>query len=311
MLSIESLSKTYRGASAPALEAVSFSISRGEFVALLGANGAGKSTLLSAVTGRVEPDAGVIRVGGVALGARGFEPRAVIGVVPQEARFEFVFTAEELLRLELGLYGLRPDEGRIRYLLQRLSLWDKRAAKVRLLSGGMQRRLMIARALVHRPRLLLLDEPTVGVDLDLRREMHEFLRELNGEGVTIVLTTHYLEEAQELCGRVLMLDRGRLVADEPREVFTRLAGDFLTVEVRARATDRLWAALEVRGAEASRPGPGMLRLVVPSASRGELLRRLAAVAAEIDSFQVLEPSLEDAFAKLTHERRSDRAGLAG
>src|SRR5512142_1873984 len=133
MLSVERLSKRYRGASSPALDSVSFSISRGEFVALLGVNGAGKSTLLNAITGRVEPDAGTIRVDGMPLGTRGFRLRAGIGVVPQEARFEFVFTVEELLRLEMGLYGLRRDERRIRYLLQRLSLWEKRDVKVRLL----------------------------------------------------------------------------------------------------------------------------------------------------------------------------------
>jgi ABC-2 type transport system ATP-binding protein len=308
MLSIQGLTKTYRTASVPALAGVSFSVAEGGFVALLGPNGAGKSTLINILSGRADADAGTIRLRGEPLGAGTPRLRALIGIVPQEVRFDYVFSVEELLRLELGFYGLRRDDAHIDGLLSRLSLAQKRHERVRSLSGGMLRRLMIARALVHRPPLLLLDEPTAGVDLHLRRDLHAFLRELNAAGTTIVLTTHYLEEAEQLCERVILLDRGRVVADEVREAFLKMAGDFLTVDIRTDAAGRLARLFAADGAvSVAQTGSGV-RIVVPGSSRASLLRKLSEAAPEIDSLEILKPRLEEVFVKLTGKGGRAHAG---
>ncbi len=298
MLGIAGLSKRYRGAAAPALDSVSFEVGEGAFVALLGPNGAGKSTLIHILSGRADADTGKVELFGEPL-ASNPRRRGLIGIVPQDVRFDFVFEVEELLRLERGFYGLPPDDDYVRGLLERLSLADKRRVTARALSGGMQRRLMIARALVHRPRLLLLDEPTAGVDLQLRRDLHAFLRELNAQGTTIVLTTHYLEEAEELCERVILLDRGRVVADEAREAFLALAGDFLTVDIRSTDPEKVGRLFELDAASRVATTAGGLRFVVPAASRAALLRKLHDAAPEIGSFEILRPRLEEVFLKLT------------
>jgi ABC-2 type transport system ATP-binding protein len=309
MLAIDGLSKTYRNSDAPALRGVSFSVRPGGFSALLGPNGAGKSTLINILAGRVEPDAGTIGIAGEELRPGRPRLRALIGIVPQEIRFDFVFTVEELLRLERGFYGLARDEAHIQYLLERLALADKRRARVRALSGGMLRRLMIARALVHHPRLLLLDEPTAGVDLHLRRDMYAFLRELNASGTTIVLTTHYLEEAEELCEQVIVLDHGRVVADEPRDAFLRLAGDFLTVTITTSVADRLRPFFEASGGTPLADTADGLRFVFPGAQREVLLSRLSEAAPHIDSFEILKPKLEEVFARLTEKEVQSHAQL--
>jgi ABC-2 type transport system ATP-binding protein len=299
MLRIEGLTKTYRGATEPALDSVSFSVAKGAFVALLGPNGAGKSTLIHILSGRADADAGTIHLSGQRLSGGSARLRALLGIVPQEVRFDYVFTVEELLRLEMGFYGLTRDDAHIGSLLDRLSLVDKRHVRTHALSGGMQRRLMIARARVHRPRLLLLDEPTAGVDLHLRRDMYAFLRELNAGGMTIVLTTHYLEEAEQLCERVIVLDRGRVVADEPRDAFLRMAGDFLTVDIRTDAAGKIRQLFEADGAVPIAATADRVRFVVPGSSRVSLLRKLSEAAPEIESFEILKPRIEEVFVKLT------------
>jgi ABC-2 type transport system ATP-binding protein len=309
MLAIDGLSKTYRNSDAPALHGVSFSVRPGGFSALLGPNGAGKSTLINILAGRVDPGAGTIRIAGEELRPGRPGLRALIGIVPQEIRFDFVFTVEELLRLEQGFYGLARDEAHIQYLLERLTLADKRRVKTRALSGGMLRRLMIARALVHRPRLLLLDEPTAGVDLHLRRDMYAFLRELNASGTTIVLTTHYLEEAEELCDHVIVVDQGRVVADEPRDAFLRLAGDFLTVTITTSAADALRPFFEAGGGTSLPHTDEGLRFVFPGAQREVLLSRLSEAAPHIDSFEILKPKLEEVFVRLTNKEARSHAQL--
>jgi ABC-2 type transport system ATP-binding protein len=309
MLRIEGLTKTYRGATEPALDSVSFSVAEGAFVALLGPNGAGKSTLIHILSGRADADAGTIHLRGQRLGGASARLRALLGIVPQEVRFDYVFTVEELLRLEMGFYGLTRDDAHIRSLLERLSLADKRHVRTRALSGGMQRRLMIARALVHRPRLLLLDEPTAGVDLHLRRDMYAFLRELNAGGMAIVLTTHYLEEAEQLCERVIVLDRGRVVADEPRDAFLRMAGDFLTVDIRTDAAGKIRELFEADGAVPIAATADGVRFVVPGSSRASLLRKLSEAAPEIESFEILKPRIEEVFVKLTDKEGATHVRL--
>jgi ABC-2 type transport system ATP-binding protein len=311
VLTIEGLTKQYRAAEKPALAAVTFSAPPGALVALLGPNGAGKSTLINILAGRVDADAGDVRIAGEVLTASKPHLRRLIGIVPQEIRFDYIFTVEELLRLEVGFYGLRRDEGHLQRLLERLSLADKRHARVRNLSGGMQRRLMIARALVHRPRLLLLDEPTAGVDLHLRRDMYAFVRELNAAGTTIVLTTHYLEEAELLCERIVVLDQGRLIADASRDDFLKLAGDVLTVDIRTTAAERVLPLLVSEGG-ASMPVTHTadgLRVLFPGAERARLLETLSVAAPHFDSFEVSKPRLEEVFVALTTKQQpSPREG---
>jgi ABC-2 type transport system ATP-binding protein len=309
MLRIEGLTKHYRGAAEPALQSVSFSVAEGAFIALLGPNGAGKSTLLHILSGRADADAGAIRL-------LGRDPvtdprvRAWIGVVPQDVRFDFVFSVEELLRLERGFYGLPPDDAYVQTLLERLSLGDKRYVTARALSGGMQRRLMIARALVHRPRLLLLDEPTAGVDLQLRRDLHVFLRELNAGGTTVLLTTHYLEEAEELCERVVLLDHGRVVADQSREAFLTLAGDYLTVDIRTDAVEKVKHLLALDGAAPAMTTDTGLRFIVPASLRTSLLRKLHDAAGELGPFEIQRPRLEEVFLMLTEGGGATHAQLS-
>lgn len=213
-LSIRGLKKTYANG-VQALKGVDLEVETGDFFALLGPNGAGKTTLISIVTGLVKKDGGVVRIAGVSLDDEPASAKKTVGVVPQEFNFGIFEKVEDIIIDQAGYYGIPPKVARMsaeKYLKQ-LGLWEKRHEQARTLSGGMKRRLMIARGLVHEPKLLILDEPTAGVDIELRRGMWDFLRELNHSGVTIILTTHYLEEAEQLCRHVAIIDRGEIAAE--------------------------------------------------------------------------------------------------
>src|ERR1700741_2930349 len=199
VLEVEQLVKRYRDVTA--LAGVSLTIGAGEIFALLGPNGAGKTTLIGAVCGLVKKTGGPIRLFGTDLDQDPLRPRFDVGLVPQEVNFDPFFTVSESLRIQLGYYARPPDEARIREVLEALSLEDKADSQTRALSGGMKRRLLIAKALVHRPKLVFLDEPTAGVDVELRRDLWAYVRRLRSEGTTVILTTHYLEEAEELADR--------------------------------------------------------------------------------------------------------------
>ena len=213
-LEIRGLTKVY-GAGTQALRGIDLTVPRGEFFGLLGPNGAGKSTAIGILCSLVNKTAGAVRVMGYDLDRQRDAARACIGLVPQEVNFNHFERVEHIVQTQAGYYGLPHElaQQRTEKYLRRLGLWDKRQARARELSGGMKRRLLIARALVHEPPLLILDEPTAGVDIELRRGMWEFLRELNAAGTTIILTTHYLEEAETLCRRVAMINHGRIVED--------------------------------------------------------------------------------------------------
>jgi ABC-2 type transport system ATP-binding protein len=206
-----------RFGSVHALRGVDLDIEQGEFFALLGPNGAGKTTLISLLAGLTRPDAGSLQVLGHDVVKDYRAARRVLGVVPQELVFDPFFTARETLKIQSGYFGLRHNDAWIDELLQRLHLADKANANMRALSGGMKRRVLVAQALVHKPPVIVLDEPTAGVDVELRRVLWEFIRELNSQGHTILLTTHYLEEAESLCKRVAMLKQGRIVALDTTE----------------------------------------------------------------------------------------------
>ncbi len=207
-----------------ALDGVSLRIEAGEIFALLGPNGAGKTTLIGAACGLVRKTSGKVSLFGVDLEVDPITPRYRVGLVPQEINFDPFFTVREALRIQQGYFGQPVDDARVDELLAALSLTSKADAQTRALSGGMKRRLLIAKALVHKPKLVFLDEPTAGVDVELRRDLWNYVRKLKAEGTTVVLTTHYLEEAQELADRVGVIDKGKLLLLEEKSALMRRLG---------------------------------------------------------------------------------------
>lgn len=226
-LEVRHLSKTYANGKT-ALDDVSLGIPTGSFYALLGPNGAGKSTLINILADTVRPDAGMIRFLDHDLFAERSWCKRRMGIVPQEIAFDPFFTPREVLEITSGLYGVPPDKIWIDELMQRFELTEQSHRLTRQLSGGMRRRLLVAQALVHKPEFVILDEPTAGVDVELRRRLWDFMRELNDGGTTILLTTHYLEEAEELCEYVAIIDQGRLLTEKPMvELIHEVAGSYL------------------------------------------------------------------------------------
>ncbi|GGX66817.1 ABC transporter ATP-binding protein [Saccharospirillum salsuginis] len=215
-LEIKQLRKVYDNGF-EALKGIDLDVEQGDFFALLGPNGAGKSTTLGIVSSLVNKGSGTVRVCGHDLDTERERVKRSLGVVPQEFNFNTFEKVEDILIQQAGYYGLRPRLARQRAekYLKQLDLWDKRDVQSRMLSGGMKRRLMIARALVHEPRMLILDEPTAGVDIEIRRSMWRFLTQLNAEGTTIILTTHYLEEAESLCRNIAIINHGEIIAQAP------------------------------------------------------------------------------------------------
>ena len=211
-LDIQQLRKTYQGG-VEALKGIDLAVEEGDFYALLGPNGAGKSTTIGIISSLVNKSAGSVKVFGYDIDTQLEQAKAQIGLVPQEFNFSQFEKVEQIVVQQAGFYGVprKVAEERAEKYLTQLDLWEKRDKQARTLSGGMKRRLMIARALMHEPRLLILDEPTAGVDIEIRRSMWQFLQELNAEGITIILTTHYLEEAEMLCRNIGIIDKGRIV----------------------------------------------------------------------------------------------------
>jgi ABC-2 type transport system ATP-binding protein len=219
---IETLQKTYAGGK-QALSGVSFDVPRGEIFGLLGPNGAGKSTLINILAGMVKKTGGHANIWGFDVDEHPRNAKASIGIVPQEILFDPFFTPFEALELQAGLYGVPKGKRRSMELLRAVHLEDKASAYARTLSGGMKRRLLVAKAMVHSPPILVLDEPTAGVDVELRQQLWAYVRELNAQGVTIVLTTHYLEEAEELCDRIAIINHGTLIANKPTRELLEMA----------------------------------------------------------------------------------------
>jgi ABC-2 type transport system ATP-binding protein len=221
-IEIDNLQKTYAGGKV-ALAGVTFDVPRGQIFGLLGPNGAGKSTLINILSGMVNKTAGTARIWGFDISEHPRNAKASIGVVPQEILFDPFFTPFETLELFAGLYGVPAGQRRSMELLRAVHLEDKAHAYARTLSGGMKRRLLVAKALVHAPPILVLDEPTAGVDIELRQQLWSYVRELNAQGVTIVLTTHYLEEAEALCDRIAIINHGQLIANKPTRELVGMA----------------------------------------------------------------------------------------
>ena len=300
IISIETVSKTYAGG-VTALSDVSLEVAQGEIIALLGPNGAGKTTLISAVCGLVMPSAGTIRVGGHDIVRDWRAARGLIGLVPQEISLELFETVLATVRFSRGLFGRPPDEAHLERTLRALSLWDKRNAQNMALSGGMKRRVLIAKALAHEPRVLFLDEPTAGVDVTLRREMWELIERLRGEGVTIVLTTHYIEEAERMADRIGVIDKGRLLlVDETAALMKRMGRKSLWLELQAPLAD-VPAALAGYNLRREADGQALVYDYDTQAARTGITRLIADLAENgiaVRDLESRQSSLEEVFLSL-------------
>ena len=277
-----------------ALKGVSFDVGEGEFFGLLGPNGAGKTTLISAMAGLSRLSQGSISIMGHDVQQDSYAARMSLGVVPQELVFDPFFTVREALQFQSGYFGIRNNNDWIDEILHHLGLTDKADTNTRRLSGGMKRRVMVAQALVHRPPVIVLDEPTAGVDVELRHSLWTFMRKLNGEGHTIVLTTHYLEEAQENCGRIAMLKQGELVALERTDVL--LHGD-KGVRIELLLSAEIPQPLAVKAV--SQNG---LRYVLKLDTYNEvadILIFLKTAGINVQQMEILETDLEQVFINLT------------
>ena len=294
------LSKTYPGVEA--LRGLSLRVEQGEIFALLGPNGAGKTTWISIVCGLVRATGGKATVLGQDVAASAVAARRLIGLVPQEINFDPFFSPREVLRFQMGYYGVEPDDARIDEVLAALDLSAKANTNTRALSGGMKRRLLIAKALVHRPRVAFLDEPTAGVDVALRHDLWAYVRALRAEGTTIVLTTHYLEEAEALADRVAVIDKGDLVGmDTPAALLLR----FGRKQVRFRlatpwsgGADRLPELLRQRGATLD-AGARTVLCPVDATPIADLLALAATLSPAVVDVEIVQPTLEDVFLQLT------------
>lgn len=289
-----------------ALKGVSFEIRRGEFFGLLGPNGAGKSTLINIIAGLTRTSSGEVAVLGHDVVRSYRKARRALGVVPQELVYDPFFPVRDLLRLQAGYYGCgRAYWPWIDELLHKLDLNDKRDQTMRALSGGMKRRVLIAQALVHKPQVVILDEPTAGVDVELRRSLWRFTRELHDAGHTIVLTTHYLEEAQQLCDRVAILHHGTLRALEDKDILLgRHPFRFLTLrlEGRGRLPDDIRALVQ-----ATQGKQIELRLETGRDQIADVLDAIRAAGFRIHDVRTREPSLEDIFVELTTDAAEEHA----
>ena len=286
-----------------ALAGVDLDIHPGEIFALLGPNGAGKTTLISIVAGLLRASAGEVKVLGRDVVADYRFTRTAIGLVPQEINFDPFFTVEEALRLQAGYFGVRLSEERLVEILTALDLASKRRTNTRALSGGMKRRLLIGKALVHAPQVLFLDEPTAGVDVELRQALWRYVRVLRDRGTTIVLTTHYLEEAEELADRVGVIDRGRLlVVEETRELMRRHAGKTLRATLSAPLA-ALPASLAGLGARLEDGGMTVALATDPGGSFGPALSAFAQAGLSVQDVDTTRMRLEDVFVRLLREGR--------
>jgi ABC-2 type transport system ATP-binding protein len=289
---------TKRFGTLEALAGVDLDILPGEIFALLGPNGAGKTTLISIVAGLLRATAGEVRVLGYDVVKDYRMTRRAIGLVPQELNFDPFFTVEETLRIQAGYFDVRLAEERLVEILEALDLTARRRTNSRALSGGMKRRLLIGKALVHDPRILFLDEPTAGVDVELRRALWRYVRTLRDRGTTIVLTTHYLDEAEELADRVGVIDRGRLlVVEEKRALLSRHGVRTIRLTLAA-PVEAVPAPLAALGARALGGGEALELEVPPGATAGPVLAAVAAAGLAVADVETRRTTLEDVFVRL-------------
>ena len=304
---IESLSKTYAGKGVPpklALDDVSIDVPRGQIFGLLGPNGAGKSTLINILAGLVVKSSGKATIWGFDIDQHPRNAKRSIGIVPQEIVFDPFFTPREALEIQAGLYGIPASQRKTMELLGAMHLTDKAEAYARTLSGGMKRRLLVAKAMVHSPPILVLDEPTAGVDIELRQQLWAYVRMLNGQGVTVVLTTHYLEEAEELCDRIAIIHHGRVVANEPTKQLIAKAQDKSVIVT----FDRDIASVPTNDCfeNIALVDERTLEIIYrkDKVNAGEVLGALTAAGLVIVDVRTRDPDLEDVFLSLVSEQKA-------
>jgi ABC-2 type transport system ATP-binding protein len=299
---VQNLVKVYqgeKGRTKRALDGVSLNVRRGELFGLLGPNGAGKSTLINIMAGLVNKTSGTVRIWDIELDRDPRGIRAAIGVVPQELNLDAFFTPRELLDVQAGLYGVPRAERRTDEILRAVGLADKAEAYARTLSGGMRRRLLVAKALVHAPPVLVLDEPTAGVDVELRQHLWSYVRELNARGTTVLLTTHYLEEAEELCDRIAIINHGKLVAlDTKQALLARLDSKTLHVTVD-RDFDGVPPVLAALAPQRSGPRRLTFRYEPSRTEVGAMFAAVQQAGLGIIDVSTEESDLEDIFLELT------------
>jgi ABC-2 type transport system ATP-binding protein len=300
LISVANLSKTY-DSGFQALKDVSLDIRRGEILALLGPNGAGKTTLISIICGIVNPTEGSVQVDGHDIIIDYRKTRSLIGLVPQELTTDAFETVWATVSFSRGLFGKKPDPGHIEKVLKDLSLWDKKDSKIMELSGGMKRRLMIAKALSHEPNILFLDEPTAGVDVELRKEMWEMVRGLQASGVTIILTTHYIEEAEEIAERVGVINNGEIVVVEEKAVLMNKLGKKQLTLFLQQSLDAIPPQLQSYNLELADAGTCLIYTYDTHAERTgitALLGTLNEAGIKFKDLQTTQSSLEDIFVDL-------------
>ncbi|HET9352678.1 MAG TPA: ABC transporter ATP-binding protein [Sphingomicrobium sp.] len=301
---IDNLSKTYEGkgiAPKRALDGVTFEVPRGQIFGLLGPNGAGKSTLINILAGLVVKSGGAAEIWGFDIDKHPRNAKRSIGIVPQEILFDPFFTPREALEIQAGLYGVPKAERITEALLAAVRLTDKADAYARTLSGGMKRRLLVAKAMVHSPPILVLDEPTAGVDIELRQQLWDYVRGLNKQGVTVVLTTHYLEEAEQLCDRIAIINHGRLIANEPtRELIAKAQDKAVVVEVD-RDIDGVPDATFFEKIDITGERTLEITYRKDKVNAGQVLDVLQKEGFGIIDVSTRDPDLEDVFLSLTRE----------
>ena len=305
IISVSNLSKTY-ASGFTALRNVNLEIRRGEIFALLGPNGAGKTTLIGTICGLVRPSQGTIRVDGHDIVTEYRATRSLIGLVPQELTTDAFESVWGTVSFSRGLFGKPPNPAYIEKVLRELSLWDKKDSKIITLSGGMKRRLLIAKALSHEPRVLFLDEPTAGVDVELRRDMWQLVRLLREGGVTIILTTHYIEEAEEMADRIGVINKGELMLVEDKDELMRKLGRKQLMLQLQSPLERIPPSLERHGLVLAPGGGEMIYTYDAQAGRDGialLLRDLAGSGIAFRDVHTSQSSLEDIFVNLVSERR--------
>lgn len=298
---IENVSKTYKSGT-KALNGVSFTIKDGEFFGLLGPNGAGKSSLINIMAGPTKITSGTIKIYGVDISTDTEAAKMMLGVVPQEISFDSFFTVNETLILQSGYYGVRNNQKHIDNILERLNLSDKKNARTRTLSGGMKRRLLIAKALVHKPKVLILDEPTAGVDVELRHTLWDYVTHLNSEGLTILLTTHYLEEAENLCERVAIINEGQLTALDQTKKLIKSLGDTRHITL-VTEEDISELPQSLHQFDPKQINPNEFKLSFSGKSINQLISAIHTSGISIKDIDLESEKLEDVFIELTYKSK--------
>lgn len=307
-IKIRGLKKTYRAEGASkakeALKGVDLSIPKGSIFGLLGPNGAGKSTTINIIAGVVDKTEGSVEVWGFDIDKDIRNAKANIGIVPQEVHIDAYFTPFEIMELYAGYYGIPKAERRSMEILKAMRLEEQRDAYTRFLSGGMKRRLLVGKAMVHNPPVLVLDEPTAGVDVELRQHIWQYVRELNEKGVTIVLTTHYLEEAEELCDQIAIINHGELVICEKTPELLKQLDEKMVVIDPVSPIDDIPDTIKKLGGKLNEEGAIVIHFSPSSVTVGQILDKIAETDIEIADLKTEESDLEDIFLQLTKSREA-------